>query len=189
MGEEILLLMGGSEIVRKLAFPFMFIMVISALLSPENCKASPILQGVGCIPASGFVDSHIGISYPAHISQGYIISDSWVYQHEHLSMIHNNLQNYCLALTAVNPFRQSLQSLGLYSNLYQHLEVSGESPIFFFEFDKTLADLLFPLFMGSVLIGIAGIIRRYSETSARAQDIPARVETGSAYKETLSAEI
>ena len=186
-----MLLMGGWDRVRKMAFPFMFIMMISALLTPENCRASLILQGVGCIPAArGFLDFHIDISYPAHVSEDYVISDSWAYQHEHVSMIHNNPLNYCLALTAMYPFRQSLQSRGFYSNLYQHLEVSGESPISsFFEHDKTLADLLFPLFVGSVLIGIAGIIRRYSETSAREQDIPARAETGTVYKETLSAEI
>ena len=187
--DEILLLMGGLKRVRKVAFPFMFIVMISALLTPERCRASLILQGVDCIPAAGgFVDFPIDISYPAHISQGYVISDNWMYQREHLAMIHNNPLNYCLALTAVHPFRQSLQSLGLYSNLYQQAEVSGESPISLFEFDKTLTGLLFPLFVGSVLIGIAGIIRRYGETSVRVQDVPAQVETGRAFEERLSAE-
>ncbi len=175
--------------MRKRVLSFTFIVMISALLTPECCRASLILQGVGFIPAaSGFVDSHIDISYPAHISQGYFISDSWMYQRERLPMIHNNPLNHCLAMTAVNPVRQSLQSRGLYSNLYL-VEVSGESPISLFEHDKTLADFLSPLFVGSVLIGIAGIIRRYSETSARTQDAPARVETEKTYKETLSAEI
>jgi hypothetical protein len=183
--------MGWLKRVRKTVFSFMFIVMIYALLAPEYCKASPIFHGVGHMQAaSSLMNSCCGISGPAEISRGGFIRDTWMYQRARVSMILDNPVNHGLVPMAAHPFRQSLQSLRVYSLLdYDASLGSEDSSVFFSEYNERLTNLLSPLFVGCVLIGIAGIISRYGARPAPARTRYAhdQVEAGAAHEKTLSA--